>query len=123
MGCIEIILPFPPSVNGLYGGGSGQQRFMSKKYKAWLQSCPPLDERIDGPVHIHYRFFWPDARIRDGQSYFKAVTDYLVKEKVIPDDNWKIVDSECWSHGGIDRKIPRVEISIKKVALHDMPSQ
>ncbi|PSL23453.1 RusA family crossover junction endodeoxyribonuclease [Dyadobacter jiangsuensis] len=108
-----IILPFPPSVNSLFGGGSKQKRFPSKKYKAWKAACPQLEAAgISTPVHIHYTFAWPCRRKRDGQSYFKAVTDYLVSQGVIADDNYEIVDSESWDHVGVDKTNPRVEIRI-----------
>ena len=109
----KIILPFPPSVNGLFGGGSGQKRFKSKKYKQWLASLSPIAvDEITGPCHIHYTLYFPDNRVRDGQSYLKATTDYLVSQKVIADDNWKVVASESWSHGFVDKENPRVEVSI-----------
>lgn len=110
---IKITLPFPPSVNGLYGGGSGQKRFPSKKYKEWLKACPiPVAECLKGPLKVYYTFYWPDKRIRDGQNYMKAVLDYLVNKEVLVDDNWNIVISETWSHGGVDKENPRVEIQI-----------
>lgn len=39
-----VILPFPPTVNSLFGGGSKQKRFPSKKYKAWKAACPQLED-------------------------------------------------------------------------------
>lgn len=108
-------LPFPPSVNALYGGGSKQKRFPSKKYKAWLAACPKTLEKlsIDQRVRITYTFVWPDNRIRDGQNYMKAVLDYLVKQQVLVDDNWQVVVSETWGHKGVDKKNPRVEVEIE----------
>ena len=119
MNNIKIVLPFPPSVDGLYGGGSGQKRFPSKRYKAWLNIVPELEPfGIKGPVKIKYTYAWPDARRRDGQNYMKATTDYLVKQGVLEDDNWKVVGGETWDHVGIDRKNPRVEIEI----IQEQPS-
>lgn len=110
---IKITLPFPPSVNGLYGGGSGQKRFPSKKYKQWLNHCPKLSANgLKGPVRIAYTFAWPDKRIRDGQNYMKAVLDYLVNQGVLIDDNWNIVIGEEWNHVGVDKLHPRVEVEI-----------
>ena len=54
---IEISLPFPPSINALYGGGSGQRRFPSKKYKAWLAAVPELKQRVSGAIELEYQFF------------------------------------------------------------------
>lgn len=109
----KFTLPFPPSVNALYGGGSGQKRFPSKKYKDWLKSCPELiSMALQGPLKINYIFSWPDLRVRDGQNYMKAPLDYLVNQNILQDDNWNIVTSETWSHSDIDRQNPRVEIEI-----------
>ena len=109
-----IVLPFPPSVNGLYGGGSGQKRFPSKRYKAWLASCPELPSLgISQLVTICYNFYWPDKRVRDGQNFMKAPLDYLVNQGVLADDNWTIVGSETWVHSGVDKDRSRVEVEIK----------
>lgn len=112
----KITLPFPPSVNGLYGGGSGQKRFPSKRYKAWLAKCPHLDPLlISRPITVYYTFAWPDKRLRDGQNFMKAVLDYLVNCRVIQDDNYNIVISETWKHIGVDKGNPRVEVEIEFV--------
>jgi Holliday junction resolvase RusA-like endonuclease len=109
-----ITLPFPVSVNSAYNGGSGQKRFKSKSLKAWIEKCPKeIKERVtDYPIHIHYKFAFPCARNRDGQNYMKVALDYLVNMGVLIDDNYKYVSSETWSHIGIDRENPRVEIII-----------
>lgn len=111
MESITIELPFPPSVNGLYAGKG--RRYQSKAYKAWLKQCPKLEQRSPWKrCFILYGFYFPDERERDGQSYFKATTDYLVKQGVIKDDNRKIVKSEAWLDFGLDRENPRVLIKI-----------
>ncbi len=109
----KFILPFPPSVNGLYGGGSGQKRFPSKRYKEWLSKCPELPQLLlSQKITIRYTFAWPDKRLRDGQNFMKAVTDYLVNDGVVHDDNYNIITSETWNHVGVDKLNPRVEIEI-----------
>lgn len=108
-----IALPFPPSVNALFGGGSKQKRFPSAAYKAWIKACPKnIVHRAQTPCRLHYTLFWPDARIRDGGNYLKAPLDWLVREKILIDDNWQVVVGETWESGGIDRSNPRVEIQI-----------
>lgn len=110
---MNIILPFPVSVNGAYGGGSGQKRFKTKALKKWLERCPKLiGQVIEYPVHVHYVFFWPDKRLRDGQNYQKVVLDFIVNQGVLIDDNYSYVASESWSHGGVDKEAPRVEVTI-----------
>lgn len=112
----ECRLPFPVSVNGMLGGGGGQQRFKSKSYKAWLAKCPALSPiNIDYPVHVSYEFSWPCKRARDGQNYMKCVLDYLVNQGVMVDDNWKIVQSETWRHVGVNSKNSYVIVKIHKL--------
>lgn len=111
----EVFLPFPPSVNSMYGGGSGQRRFKTKKYKEWCASVPQLPKlNIDYQIRIVYSFVWPDNRARDGQNYIKAVTDTLVNEGVIKDDNWSIIISESWDYSFVDKKNSGVIVKIYK---------
>lgn len=119
MDSFKITLPFPPSVNALFGGGSKQKRFPSKQYKAWLAACqelPPLE--IDY-CSIVYEFYFPDNTERDSHNYIKAVMDYLIKQKVIVNDSWKHIAHEVIMPMGIDRKDPRVEVTIKKAARNN----
>lgn len=110
---IKVTLPFPPSVNGLFGGGSNQKRFKSKAYKEWLASCPQLFKyEIYTPIYISYIFYSRDKRKRDLSNYIKAPEDYLVAQKVIQDDNWETVARISAEYGGIDKHDPRVEIMI-----------
>ena len=112
---LQITLPFPPSINGLYGGGSGQRRFPSKQYKAWLAKCPRLEPHKFGSIDIEYHFYFPDNRNRDSENYIKAIGDYLVNEGVLLDDNWRVVKKMTLIPMGIDKKNSRVEIVLKIV--------
>jgi Holliday junction resolvase RusA-like endonuclease len=112
---IKITLPFPPSVNSMFGGGSAQKRFPSKKYKQWLQDCPKLDAIGCDKVELTYMYYFPDARERDSENYIKAVTDFLVKQGALKNDSWKEVLKMTIIPMGIDRLNPRVEIEILPV--------
>lgn len=115
---LKIILPFPPSVNGMFAQNkhNAKHRFKTKAYKDWLDSCPKLTEfKISGQCTISYMIFFPDDRIRDGQNYMKAPLDYLCAEGVIEDDNRRIVKGEQWVDGGIDKENPRLVITIKEL--------
>ena len=112
---ITITLPFPVSVNQLYAGGSGQKRFPGKKYIAWLKSCPSLEPLGLDSVSVHYKYYFPEARSRDTENYVKCVSDYLVKEGVLKDDNWLIIKDMRITPMGIDRKNPRVVVNIEKI--------
>ncbi len=109
-------LPLPPSVNSLFGGGSGQKRFPSKKYKEWLKMCEYVhtDSLNAECVSMRYTFFWPDNRARDLSNYIKAAEDFIVKRGVIKDDCWQVVSRIDLISGGIDKARPRVEIEVFK---------
>lgn len=112
----HFTLPFPPSSNSAYPTvmrGRKPIRVTGEPLKKWLKSCPPITEKMKHQkCRIHYLIFFPDDRIRDGQSYMKAPLDYFVKQGFLNDDNRRIVNGECWEDGGIDRDNPRIEITI-----------
>lgn len=113
----SFIVPFPPSSNTAYPTfirNGKLTKCKSKKYVQWLKEVPPIAEKMKHKrCKIHYLIFFPDDRIRDGQSYMKTTLDYLVKQGFINDDNRRIVTGECWEDGGIDKDNPRIEITIK----------
>lgn len=90
-----LALPFPPSVNGLYDGGKNtSRRFISDRYKAWqddayyaLLGQRHRSHRHKEPVQVVYTFSPPDKRRRDVFNYEKAVSDFLVKHRIIEDDS------------------------------------
>ena len=106
----NFTLPLPPSVNQLYGGGSRQKRFPSKKYKEWLSKCPPLTKLNLIKVKVEYIFFFPTKRPADLDNRAKAVNDYLVKQGVLVDDNFNVIPELLLRFGGFDKKNARVEI-------------
>lgn len=69
---------------------------------------PPIRE----PVNIREVFFLPDARRRDELNLQEAIDDALVKAGVIADDALSIVAGHEGSHALIDRRRPRIEITI-----------
>jgi Holliday junction resolvase RusA-like endonuclease len=109
----KITLPLPVSVNQLYNGGSGQKRFPSKKYKAWLASCPRVKANHFSNIILNYKYFFPDNRPRDMENFVKSVSDFLVKYGVILDDCWQYVCEMHLTTGGIDKENPRIEITIE----------
>jgi Holliday junction resolvase RusA-like endonuclease len=117
---LRFSLPLPPSVNALYGNRTGQQRFKSKKYKAWLAECElPLRgggvTPQGGVVELTYTYYFPDKRSRDCENYVKAVSDFLVAQQIIQDDDCFHVPKLTIIFGGIDKN-SRVEIEIEKAS-------
>lgn len=77
----------------------------------------PRGVRFDKRVFLEYHFFEPSAR-RDKDNvsgYFhKIFQDALVQKGIIQNDGWK--DIEGWTDRfDIDRKNPRIEITIREV--------
>lgn len=68
------------------------------------------------PIHIHYHFYEPNTR-RDKDNisgYFhKIFQDALVDKGIIPNDGWKYISGMSDSFG-VDRKNPRIEITIRE---------
>ena len=108
----KIELPFPPSVNSLFGGGSKQKRFKSKKYVAWIKSCPAIPAAKHSNIGLCYNFYMPDNRARDLDNHIKPLNDYLVANEFIIDDSWQHLNQLLVKHSGIDKSNPRVEITI-----------
>ena len=111
-------LPFPPSVNSAYGGGSGQRRFKSRQYKDWEKQSSLICKKhptIKEQVRLVYRYFMPDRRTRDIGNYEKVVSDFLVNHRVIEDDGTHIVPAIDLRFGGHDKQNPRVEVEIFKI--------
>lgn len=103
---IVVEMPFPPSVNELFGQSPGKQRFPSAKYKAWQKAVkwqftidPP--PRMSGPVHLLFEFAERDNRQRDVSNYIKSAEDALVHYGIIEGDHSKIVRAieAKWSQG------------------------
>jgi len=122
MDSFKLTLPFPPSSNMAYPTGRNGRRFKSKRFKEWLKICPKLNSEVldkaSGKRYtVTYLIFFPDNRVRDGQSYLKLPLDYIVSQGVLEDDNRSIVCGERWFDGGNDKENPRIEIAIKEYKI------
>jgi len=109
---VTIILPLPPSVNGLYAGMA--RRFKSKKYKEWLEqavdSCGTTLSKYEVNPDVwfktEYTYYMPlwykngNVKKRDVGNYEKAVSDFLgdniegFDDMMIADMRLKKLDSE-----------------------------
>lgn len=87
-----FLLPFPPSVNGLYANIPRRGRVKTSRYRAWaLEAGLRLNVQrpkfMPGFVRMTIRAVRPDNRRRDLANLEKAVSDLLVDHKVIEDDS------------------------------------
>lgn len=117
---VSLLLPYPTSVNDLWGYGRGRV-YPTKAYKIWQKAAWAawMAQRRQQPVqHIKGRYRLciyaaaPDARRRrDIGNLEKAVSDFLVSQEVVEDDHLaKSVFTE-WDAGFLDAGNIRVEVT------------
>lgn len=87
-------LPIPPSVNTMFPTGKSGRRFASKKYTEWkalAEKCFQTHNRLTAPMlgrlSVTYSYCFADKRVRDIANFEKAISDFLVTQKVIEDDS------------------------------------
>jgi Holliday junction resolvase RusA-like endonuclease len=61
---------------------------------------------------VYLYFLMPDDRRCDITNKSESVMDLLVDNKIIQDDCWQVVSEILMKCAGIDRKNPRVEITL-----------
>lgn len=87
----------------------------SKAYKDYEKQCKeymPKCEPIDYPVNIKCLFYMKTRRKVDLSNLISAISDILVKYKVIIDDNRNVIASYDGSRVFYDKENPRTEIEI-----------
>lgn len=125
MNKISFTLPWPPSINKLYGnrtpkkgiGGYGF-RYMTKEGKKYVRDALILiysqvkKPHINGKVSVKRVLCIPDRRKRDTGNLLKMLDDVLVKAGLIEDDDliW-----HCESDKIEPEKPGYVEILIEKL--------
>lgn len=72
---------------------------------------PPINE----PVNVKCVFYRDSERRVDLNNLLEAITDILVRYKVILDDNYKIIAAHDGSRVYVDREHPRTEIEITRM--------
>ncbi|MGM9587408.1 MAG: hypothetical protein ACI3VA_07985 [Candidatus Limivicinus sp.] len=73
---------------------------------------PKPREPISGKVHIVYRIYTETRRVVDDLNLYASLDDILVKEKILKDDNRKIIRCRDGSRVLYDKDHPRAEIYI-----------
>jgi len=87
---INILLPWPPTVNTYYTIARGR-KILSKRgrnYKkdAWLE-LPNGGETLTGRLEVNIDAYPPDKRRRDIDNIVKPILDVLTDAKVWEDDS------------------------------------
>lgn len=96
---IRLSLPWPPSVNHLYGQ-RGNHRYMKAEGKAYYAEVAELCKNLpkqDGRLAVFIDAYPPDNRRRDLDNINKAILDSLQKAGVYADD-CQIHALRSWKH-------------------------
>lgn len=113
-----VIDGVPPS-NNKYMGNSNSFREYGKEKEKWhwlikgaIKHKPikPLPQAI-----VSITYFFKDSRRHDPDNYSgKFILDPLVKEGIIADDSFKVIDLRI-KQGGVDKNNPRTEIEVMEL--------
>ena len=73
---------------------------------------------LNYPIVIHYKVFVGSNTKSDVMNWVSVIDkffqDVLVKQGIIPDDNYTVIPKIVSEFGGIDKKNPRIEITIEE---------
>ena len=113
---IHLTLPFPPTLNHLYGM-RGSQKYLKPEGRAYKQAVAEIVadkgcETIEGRVAVFVRAFMPDKRRRDIMNLEKILSDSLTSAGVWLDDSQ--IDDFRIVRGSVE-KGGRVEVVITEI--------
>lgn len=75
-----------------------------------------IPQPISEPVNVKCVFYRDSERKVDLNNLLEAITDILVKYKILVDDNFKIIAAHDGSRVYVDREKPRTEIEITRMS-------
>ena len=127
----QAVLPLEPrskknSQRIIYNKSLGRSIIIqSDEYKRFEKDCGKLLTRkpktpIDFPVNCQYIMYRSTERVFDGLNGSAALDDILVKYGILKDDNFHIVVGHDGTTVRVDRKNPRVEITITKIGEDEL---
>lgn len=109
-------LPVPPTSNNLYATNfKTKKRYPAEAYVKWQKLAErnfiSIPEPMTGRIKATYSYIFTDARRRDIENFAKAVSDFLVNQKVLGDDS-QIDHMELIRSSGT---IPGVFITLERI--------
>lgn len=113
---VELVLPYPPSVNDYWRWVSKTRRVVCKRGKdyQWATFIASREKpSFIGQVEIECDVYFPDNRDRDLDNLGKCILDSLVYSKVIVDDSRKYVKKLTFEDKG-NQKGGAVIVRIKE---------
>lgn len=112
---VNIVLPYPPSVNSLYRTFRGRM-LISKRGREWMKLAVHEAKTqaagwfVNGACSIEIRAYVPDNRRRDIDNIGKGLFDCITHAGIWKDD-CQVKDMRI-THCGIDRINPRCEVTV-----------
>ena len=113
------VYDIPPS-NNKYMGNSHSFNVYRRDKEKWHYLVKAAIGRAKKPrkplekAIVHITYYFKDKRRRDPDNYSgKLLLDPLVREGILADDNFKVVELRL--SGSVDRGNPRTEIEIVKL--------
>lgn len=99
---------------------TGRILISSKEYRAWEIGCKKQlkdqvipNDKLNRPLHITYKLYFPDARKTDLSNKIESINDLFVDYWLLEDDNHNIIKHMDIESMGIDKLNPRAEITIR----------
>ena len=111
-----VIHDIPPSNNKYMGNSHNFNAYRREKERwHWLvKAALCKTDKPNAPIEhalVHISYYYKDRRRRDPDNYSgKMILDPLVREGVLADDSFRVVELRL--SGYVDRDNPRTEIEI-----------
>lgn len=107
----------PPSNNQFMGNSHNHFEYHREKKEWHWRIKAALNQRPNKALPravVKITYFFKDNRRRDPDNYSgKFILDALVKEKIIADDSFDVIDL-ILRKGGCDKNNPRTEIEVEE---------
>lgn len=117
---IELILPYPPSLNSIWRHGSGKvflspqaKRYYNYVYLIYAQAKAPKFD-VGARLELWGTAYPPDKRRRDIDNLPKVVFDSLEATGMFQNDA-QIKKMHMFMMEPVDKKKSRIEIRIEKI--------
>lgn len=82
---------------------------------SWLKNLGVCVNKLQAPLNVRAVFYMPTRRRVDLVNLEEALCDILVKYRIVPDDNCRIIAAMDGSRVEYDKYCPRTEVTIDEM--------